>query len=347
MKKKRVLITSANSSCGLSIIKGLLDDPRVELVLADSERLGSAFALYPRMPRYRAPNGTDSRFIGQVMNVCRKEKIDAIFPVSDSEVYQFTKKKKYFDARGILLLASKYGAVKTALNKYECCRLCDKLSIPFPRTTLVKNSRQLKQVERRNIQFPMLVKPNTGDGASHVRILHDMAELRFYAKDLLKKKIPILLQSYVPGGSGSIYLYAAFFDAGGRSLSEFCSRSLRTKFSFGGPGVAGEPIYDNVVTRQGRALLNEIGGWRGPVNVEFKKNEKTGEYVFLEINPRYWGYSFLSTAIGMNFPKATVDSLVFGLKTENFSRYDTDVILVRTQNDLVLPKSLMEISDCS
>ena len=61
-----------------------------------------------------------------------------------------------------------------------------------------------------------------------------------------------------------------------------------------------------------RRVMAELGGWRGPVNLEFKRHARTGQFYLLEVNCRLNGYSYLFTMNGLNFPAAVVDLLVSG-----------------------------------
>ena len=46
----------------------------------------------------------------------------------------------------------------------------------------------------------------------------------------------------------------------------------------------------------------DILQWHGVAMVEFKKDSRTGEYVLMEINPKFWGSLDLSIASGVDFP---------------------------------------------
>jgi predicted ATP-grasp superfamily ATP-dependent carboligase len=61
--------------------------------------------------------------------------------------------------------------------------------------------------------------------------------------------------------------------------------------------------------RQSLQIIALAGGWKGPINVEFKRHEENGKYYVMEANCRLNGYSYLTTMNGMDFPAAVIDLL--------------------------------------
>jgi len=53
-------------------------------------------------------------------------------------------------------------------------------------------------------------------------------------------------------------------------------------------------------------------GYTGVAMVEFKKNIETGDWVFIEVNTRFWGSLPLAVASGANFPLALFEMVVDG-----------------------------------
>ena len=65
-------------------------------------------------------------------------------------------------------------------------------------------------------------------------------------------------------------------------------RRLREYPVTGGPSALAESIYDPMLMEQGLKLLDNLQ-WHGVAMVEFKKDERTGRYVLMEINPKFCG----------------------------------------------------------
>ncbi len=50
-----------------------------------------------------------------------------------------------------------------------------------------------------------------------------------------------------------------------------------------------------------RCLLDALG-WHGVAMVEFKREEATGRFVLMEVNPKFWGSLELAIVSGVDFP---------------------------------------------
>jgi predicted ATP-grasp superfamily ATP-dependent carboligase len=82
--------------------------------------------------------------------------------------------------------------------------------------------------------------------------------------------------------------------------------------TWGGGGNAGAIVDEPELLRQARAVIAALGGWAGPVNLEFKRHRDNGRFYLMEVNCRLNGYSYLTTMNGLNFPAAVVDLLHTG-----------------------------------
>ena len=74
------------------------------------------------------------------------------------------------------------------------------------------------------------------------------------------------------------------------------------------------------------------------MSIEFKKDERDGVFKLLEINPRIWGYNYLATRAGIDFPYLAV-RIAGGENIPVHSEYDKGVVLVRCSEDKVFSKS--------
>ena len=77
----------------------------------------------------------------------------------------------------------------------------------------------------------------------------------------------------------------------------------------GGGGNAGLIVEEPDLLSKAKSIIESLGGWHGPVNLEFKQHSKNGEFYLMEINCRLNGYSYLTSMNGLNFPAAIIDLL--------------------------------------
>ncbi|MFC6953238.1 ATP-grasp domain-containing protein [Halorubellus litoreus] len=109
-----------------------------------------------------------------------------------------------------------------------------------------------------------------------------------------------IAQEYVP--SAGEFGFFALYDHG-TPVATFQHRRVRSYTYAGGASVYRESIADDALADAGRRVLDALD-WHGPAMVEFRKDARNGEYVLLEVNPRFWGSLPLAVAAGVDFPAA-------------------------------------------
>ena len=127
----------------------------------------------------------------------------------------------------------------------------------------------------------------------------------------------------------------AIYDSAGKRLASFMSRSIRTAYDWGGPALGGIPVKNTRLAELGRIVMEATGPHYGPVNVEFIHDARREDFVFLEVNPRYWGYSYLATAAGINFPDVVV-RMIMGEQVAPMNEYRTDIVTLTSREQLAI-----------
>ena len=148
--------------------------------------------------------------------------------------------------------------------------------------------------------------------------------------------VPIA-QEYVP--IDQEYMFGALCDHG-EPVMTYQHRYIRRKSYAGGGSVYRETIYNRRLDELGRTLLDHLD-WHGLACIEFMKDERTGEFVLTEINPRAW--STLPTAVraGADFPAAHW-SLAAGRRAHIDAEYRTGSRGHLLYGELQFVRSLLE-----
>lgn len=60
-------------------------------------------------------------------------------------------------------------------------------------------------------------------------------------------------------------------------------------------------MYEPALLDAGLRLLDALA-WHGVAMVEFKRDRRTGEFMLIEINAKFWGSTELALRAGVNFP---------------------------------------------
>ena len=69
----------------------------------------------------------------------------------------------------------------------------------------------------------------------------------------------------------------------------------------GGISTSARSYYERKLLEEGKRVLDNLN-WHGPAMVEYKREQDTGEFKLIEINPKFWGSLELCLSAGMNFP---------------------------------------------
>ncbi|ELZ09330.1 ATP-grasp protein-like protein [Halovivax asiaticus JCM 14624] len=96
------------------------------------------------------------------------------------------------------------------------------------------------------------------------------------------------------------YGFFALYDEG-EPVATFQHRQRRGYSYAGGPSAFRESVDISALETAGLALLDELD-WHGLAMVEFLRDEETGEFKLMEINPRFWSSLPFTVQAGVDFP---------------------------------------------
>lgn len=113
----------------------------------------------------------------------------------------------------------------------------------------------------------------------------------------------VLIQGYVPGrGAGAFFL---IWD--GEVLAEFQHRRLHEVPHTGGASSFRESHTHAAIRDDALRKLRALN-WRGVGMMEYRIDETTGRFHFIEFNGRFWGSLHLALFAGVDFPTLLVDA---------------------------------------
>lgn len=237
----------------------------------------------------------------------RLERSTVMLPTTDHFVLFMSRHREALAERFLFALPDPQ-IVESILNKRLQYELAERIGIPFPQTFYPRNLDELAAI-RNLVEYPALLKPyyshewqaifdNKGfqvDSPSEL-------EERFSA--ILPHRQPAMVQSLVLGPSSNYYKAYAYIDAENRPLAIFTARRLRQfPIDFGTTSSEKSEWHDDVA-RLGVELFRRVN-YRGPGEVEMKRDDRDGQFKLIELNPRLWGQNSLATYCGVNFPLIT------------------------------------------
>lgn len=226
-----------------------------------------------------------------VRDLVAGDRYDVLLPVSLAAVLQVSGIREDL-APHVKVPLAPTGSLEIAANKDRTIRFAESLGMPVPRTFYPAGEEDVVETGR-TITYPAVVK-GTGVSSS-VRYANTPEELLAWYRRVRAER-PVI-QEYIRGqGYGFFALYNH-----GEARAIFMHRRLREYPVTGGPSSLAESMYDEKLRELGTGILDALG-WHGVAMVEFKKDERTGEYVLMELNPKFWGSLELAIVSGVDFP---------------------------------------------
>jgi predicted ATP-grasp superfamily ATP-dependent carboligase len=189
------------------------------------------------------------------------------------------------------------------LSKSATYEFARRLGVPVPKTWRPRTREEVAELARdHSVAYPRVIKAAKEMGKSVVVYADD-------ARDLVSKFFAVceqnawndpgdwpLVQEYVQGSGCGFF---AVYDRG-QCGPTFQHRRVREMPPTGGYSVAAESYWNDKLLQYGKTLLDALQ-WHGVAMVEFKLRPD-GEFVLMEINPKFWGSVDLALAAGVDFP---------------------------------------------
>jgi len=279
----RVLVTGAGGPSAVSIMKSLSRVDGVTLWAADIDANAAGLYLVPPARRLLLPRGDAPGFIDALLEWCRAESIEVVFPTVDQELLPLALSRDAFLATGVRPVLTDAAVLRDCLDKwrlYEACRG----RLPLPRTALLDESFRAMDWE-----LPVIVKPRTGSGSRDVTLVTDPAWFR-----AVDRGGSFLVQELLPGEEHSLDVLSA---PTGDVIAVV--PRLRLKID-SGVAVAARTLHDAELDALARQVAATIGlTWVSNVQ---SRRDADGRPRLLEVNPRFPGTMPLTVAAGVDMP---------------------------------------------
>ena len=226
---------------------------------------------------------------------------DLFIPTLDSELDLIVHIEDELAHRGIrCCLPSKEALAMRSKDNLPA--LAEAAGVKVPTTAPVFSVNEALTAARQ-MSYPMIVKGFFYDA----KTVYAEDDLREAVTSLLEEwGAPALIQQRITGPE---FDALGIGDGEGGMVGLCCIR--KTIVSSKGKGLGGVTIHDPKLTDFCTRLIRELR-WRGPFEVECMKDETSGEYVLIEINPRFPAWVDFPAQFGLNFGATLVDFIDTG-----------------------------------
>ncbi|HHK5535689.1 transcriptional regulator [Bacillus cereus] len=288
--KMNILFTSSGRR--VSLIKQFKDALKQEGIKGNiftADLKETAPTIYFSHKHFIVPRVNEEGYINELLKICRSEMINLIIPLIDTELTLMANNSKVFEGIGVKVLVSSMELNKIANNKKYTYNFFASNNIPTPKVY------SDEEIERKEYQFPLLIKPYDGSSSKGVTKIMNEKELEFF-----KGYIPnAMIQEYV---SGEEYTIDVMVDFCGNIKTIVPRLRIETR---AGEVSKGMTKKDFDIIQAAETVIKALPNPIGCITLQcFKKED--GQITFIEINPRFGGGIPLSIEAGANFPLWTI-----------------------------------------
>ncbi len=252
----------------------------------------------------------DDRWKVELIDLLKREAFDLVIPCTDPSLIPLQLHRSELEPRGRMYLLSDE-AFRIVSDKLAANALARSLGLRLARELVVEHRAQSDQVAS-ELGLPVVLKPRwsydrLSVGARRsVQFADTREQLDWALKEMLAFG-PVTAQEVFEGRGVGVELLLA----DGEPLLEFQHVRLHEPTR----GGAGSYQQSQVLTpelRDAAVALLAPSRYTGVAMVEFKVNPRTSEWIFIEVNGRFWGSLPLALAAGADFPLSLFQLLVEG-----------------------------------
>lgn len=253
---------------------------------------------------YMPPNVEQEAFLREVIE---KYRVNGLFVASGLDLILLNNMRQWLVKTGVSYYSPDEASLKICLSKYEQFLFLRRIDVLTP---LIYDYETV--IQNGNKMFPLIIKPNCGQGSENIRLLRNIDELieqHGYSKDMIIQKQE----------TGIEYTVDCFTNKTGELV--ICVPRIRFIVSGAHTMVAKIRTNEIEILELASKLNRNLKIW-GPWNFQLFKNER--RLIVHDINPRIANGIVFSMQAGAKFEELIVEELL-GNTTINVTDYQLHV----------------------
>lgn len=272
-------------------------------------------AIYFADRHYLVPSIQDPKYLDQIIEICKKENINAITTLIDPEISILAENRERFEALGVTVLAPYKETADICFDKYvlfQHLRACGVATAD----TYGSYEEAAEAIRLEKLKLPVFVKPRTGSGSVGARRVHTLTEL----KEAFDADAGLIAQELMDCADMDADVYVDTITH--QPVSIFTKRKLETKIGGANKTISFKDpaAFDFVCNALKHFQFN------GPIDVDlFYRN---GQYYLSEINPRFGGAYLHAYGAGVDFVKL-IENNVNGIANQKcIGNYEENIVMM-------------------
>lgn len=299
--------------------------PGSRIIATDMSRY--APAIYFADTFYLVPSIFDEAYLPMILDICKKENIQAITTLIDPEIAILSQNREKFCEIGVEVLAPYPQTAELCFDKYKLFQYLKNVGIPTAETFGCFEDTK-EALDNGKLTLPIFVKPRTGSGSVGARRLDTVEAL----KAAFEEDPGLIAQEYMQCEDMDADVYVDTITH--LPVRIFSKRKLETKI--GGANKTVSFKDERLFTFLNEALTHFE--FNGPIDVDLFY--KDGQYYLSEINPRFGGAYLHAYGAGVDFVKLIENNVNGKPNTPVFGDYEENVVMM--MYDSVVIKKIEE-----
>ena len=233
---------------------------------------------------YIVPRISHSDYLETLCQICRRERVDLIFPLIDPDIPFLAQHRQRLAKTGAKVVVVPEESAAIAADKWQTGQFFLNLNLATPASWLPE------QINSIRASYPLFIKPRNGSASNHAYKVNNERELKFFIDSVPDP----IIQEYLTGPEITNDVVC---DLNGNIISVVSRRRIEVRW---GEVAKGVTIYDPKVT-EACITISQALHTIGPITVQCIM--KDGVPHFTEINARVGGGAPLGIAAGADWPK--------------------------------------------
>ena len=281
-------------------------------------------AIYEADKFYIVPAMSDPKYLDIILDICKKEKVDALFTLIDPEISLIAKNKTRFLDIGTIPLVSEYEQVELAFDKYKMFCYLKENGFKIAKSYVDKNE-FYTDLHEGKINFPVFVKPVKGSASINISKVNSKKEI-----DLLFDLYDnLIIQEFLNGQEIGADVYIDPISK--KVVSIFTKEKIKMR---AGETDKARSFKDKELFELISRLIEKIG-YQYMIDMDIFKIGN--DYYISEINPRFGGGYPHAYESGVKFTKFVINSINNVENQNHIGEYEENIYMMK-YNEIMIKR---------
>ena len=239
-----------------------------------------------------------SNWTTEFLELLRNEQFDLIVPCNDPSILPLHEQRDLFSSYPICLV--KEQTFDIVMDKVAVNEIAAKAGMRLPKEVVLRSMNEVEEFQV--LRPPYALKPTQSYTArhlaqkNHVAIVADYQTASIQVAKMLERT-PVAVQEYFSGQGVGV----EFLAKEGKILTAFQHLRLHEPLKGGGSSYRKSCSLNPELLAETTSLVESLN-YTGVGMAEFRYNFQSNDWIFVELNSRFWGSLPLAVACGVDFP---------------------------------------------